>query len=111
MVPAFCLQIPPIVPFSPTVPTRNCCAVCNLRFEQFHGVEQIIGSIPIRSTNNFNNLQESSIQHWCIRYGTFDAVQKGIVESFDVALSDSKEMLVAAYGWIEENIADVTDRL
>jgi hypothetical protein len=44
-------QIAPIVPVLPTLPTRKCCAVYNLRFASFHGMEEVIGSIPIRSTN------------------------------------------------------------
>jgi hypothetical protein len=49
-------QIPPIVPVLPTHPTHKCCAVYNLRFDSFHGTEEVIGSIPIRSTSYFNNL-------------------------------------------------------
>ncbi len=54
-------QIPPIVPVLPTLPTRKCCAVYNLRFDSFHGMEEVIGSIPIRSTNYFNNLDDLAI--------------------------------------------------
>jgi hypothetical protein len=50
MLPAFCPQIAPIMPVLPVVPTRKCCAVWYLRFELFHGMEEVIGSIPIRST-------------------------------------------------------------
>jgi hypothetical protein len=32
------------------VPVHKYCAVYNLRFESFHGMEEVIGSIPIRST-------------------------------------------------------------
>jgi hypothetical protein len=46
-------QIPPILPVLPTVPTRKCCAVYNLGKESFHGMEEVIGSIPIRSTKSF----------------------------------------------------------
>jgi hypothetical protein len=48
---AFLSQIAPIVPILPTQPTRKCCAVYNLRY----GMEEVIGSIPIRSTK-INNL-------------------------------------------------------
>ena len=48
---AFWQQISPIVPVLPTVPTHKSCAVYNLAFEAFHGMEEVIGSIPIRSTN------------------------------------------------------------
>jgi hypothetical protein len=51
MLPAYCPQIAPIVPVLPTMPIRKCCAVYNLRFDAFHGMEEVIGSIPIRSTN------------------------------------------------------------
>jgi len=60
-LPAFCPQIPPIVPFLPTVPTRKCRAVYNLRFERFHGMEEVTGSIPVRSTNHFNNFPRPSV--------------------------------------------------
>jgi hypothetical protein len=52
MLPAFCPQIPPIVPVLPTQPTRKCCAVYNLWFESFHGMEEVVGSIPTRSTKS-----------------------------------------------------------
>ena len=47
---AFWQQISPIVPVLPTVPAHKCCAVYNLASEAFHGMEEVIGSIPIRST-------------------------------------------------------------
>jgi hypothetical protein len=50
-LPAFCPQIPPIVPFLPIQPTGKGCAVNSLRFERFHGMEEVVGSIPTRSTN------------------------------------------------------------
>jgi len=56
---AFWQQISPIMPVSPTQPTRKCCAVCILRFDSFHGMEEVVGSIPTRSTNKPNNLAES----------------------------------------------------
>jgi hypothetical protein len=36
---AFWQQISPIVPVLPTVPTHKSCAVYNLAFEAFHGME------------------------------------------------------------------------
>jgi hypothetical protein len=39
-----------ILPVLPVLPTSNHFAVNNLRFLQFHGMEEVIGSIPIRST-------------------------------------------------------------
>jgi len=33
------------------VPVYNHCTVNNLRFRSQHGMEEVIGSIPIRSTN------------------------------------------------------------
>jgi hypothetical protein len=47
---AFWQQIGPIVPFLPVVPVHKYCAVYNLRFPAHHGMEEVIGSIPIRST-------------------------------------------------------------
>src|SRR4030088_1100175 len=38
-------QIAPIGPVLPTQPSRKCCAVYNLRFNSFHGMEEVIGSI------------------------------------------------------------------
>jgi hypothetical protein len=32
---------------------------------RFHGMEEVIGSIPIRSTNQPNNLQAPSFPAWC----------------------------------------------
>jgi len=49
-LPAFCPQIPPIVPVVPTVPTHKPCAVYDLAVDALHGMEEVIGSIPIRST-------------------------------------------------------------
>jgi len=51
VLPAFCPQIAPSGPFLPVMPVRKYCAVCILRFELLHGMEEVIGSIPIRSTN------------------------------------------------------------
>ena len=47
---AFCGQIAPMVSVLPVVPAHKSCAVYNLAFEAFHGMEEVIGSIPIRST-------------------------------------------------------------
>jgi len=33
------------------VPVCKCCAVYNLRFHALHGMEEVVGSIPTRSTN------------------------------------------------------------
>jgi hypothetical protein len=43
-------QIAPIVPVLPAIPTHKCCAVYDLEFDVLHGMEEVIGSIPIRST-------------------------------------------------------------
>ena len=53
---AFLSQIQPGGPFLPVVPVSKCCTVYNLRFLLQHGMEEVIGSIPIRSTNKSNNL-------------------------------------------------------
>jgi hypothetical protein len=39
---------------------------------RFHGMEEVIGSIPIRSTNQFNNLQDSTFPAWCHWVSNFD---------------------------------------
>ncbi len=57
---AFWQQISPIVPVLPTVPTHKSCAVYNLAFEAFHGMEEVVGSIPTRSTNPLHNLARPS---------------------------------------------------
>jgi len=49
-------QRPPRRPVLPVFPTYKAFAVNNLRFSSFHGMEEVIGSIPIRSTNYLNNL-------------------------------------------------------
>ncbi len=41
------------------MPVPKYCAVYILRFELFHGMEEVIGSIPIRSTKYFNNLDQA----------------------------------------------------
>jgi hypothetical protein len=46
---AFLSQIASIVPVLPTQPVSKYCAVYNLAQD---GMEEVIGSIPIRSTNN-----------------------------------------------------------
>ena len=47
---AFLSQIPPSGPFLPVVPVYNHCTVNNLRFRSQHGMEEVVGSIPTRST-------------------------------------------------------------
>ena len=44
-------QIPPIGPVLPTLPIHKPFTVYILRRDSFHGMEEVIGSIPIRSTN------------------------------------------------------------
>jgi hypothetical protein len=53
---AFWQQRVPIVPFLPVVPVRKYPAVYNLPFRKQHGMEEVVGSIPTRSTNQFDNL-------------------------------------------------------
>ena len=43
VLPAFCPQIAPIVPFLPVVPARKYCSVYNLHFHAHHGMEEVIG--------------------------------------------------------------------
>jgi hypothetical protein len=47
---AFCGQIAPMVAVLPVVPAHKYCAVYNLAQNSYHGMEEVIGSIPIRST-------------------------------------------------------------
>jgi hypothetical protein len=53
ILPAFCPQIAPVMPFLPVVPVHKYCSVYNLRIDRYHGMEEVIGSIPIRSTKLF----------------------------------------------------------
>jgi hypothetical protein len=50
-------QNAPIWPVFPAHPTFKYIAVNNLQFRQFHGMEEVVGSIPTRSTNYINNLK------------------------------------------------------
>ena len=52
-------QILPSMPVLPVLPTHNRCIVNKLAFDPHHGMEEVIGSIPIRSTNYFNHLEAS----------------------------------------------------
>ena len=56
-------QRPPRRPVLPAFPTSKAFAVNNLHFPSFHGMEEVIGSIPIRSTNHFNNLASVIREH------------------------------------------------
>jgi hypothetical protein len=48
---AFWQQMLPIMPVLLVFPTHKYCPVNNLAFEPYHGMEEVTGSIPIRSTN------------------------------------------------------------
>jgi hypothetical protein len=39
------------MPVLPVLPTHNHCIVNNLVFDPYHGMEEVTGSIPVRSTN------------------------------------------------------------
>ena len=56
---AFWQQMLPSMPVLPVLPTHNRCIVNYLAFDPYHGMEEVIGSIPIRSTNKPNNLADS----------------------------------------------------
>jgi hypothetical protein len=47
----------------PVLPTHKCCSVNNLGWHPQHGMEEVIGSIPIRSTNYSNTLAISAKLH------------------------------------------------
>jgi hypothetical protein len=49
---AFWQQMLPSMPVLPVLPAQNRCILNNLAFDLYHGMEEVIGSIPIRSTNN-----------------------------------------------------------
>ena len=52
------------MPFLPVMPVCKCCAVYNLRFRAHHGMEEVIGSIPIMYTNQINDIQEFHLTVW-----------------------------------------------
>ena len=64
---AFCGQIAPMVSVLPVVPARKYCAVYYLAHDSYYGMEEVIGSIPIRSTKSFqqlrSNLTEKAWEH------------------------------------------------
>jgi len=47
---AFWQQMLPTMPVLPVFPTDNFCFVNNLAFDPQHGMEEVVGSIPTRST-------------------------------------------------------------
>jgi hypothetical protein len=63
---AFWQQIVPIVPFLPVMPVSNYCTVYNLRSNAHHGMEEVVGSIPTRSTNQINNLDRTFWEQYLV---------------------------------------------
>jgi hypothetical protein len=53
-------QTAPYLPVLPIQPAYNYLSVNNLRFIRFHGMEEVIGSIPIRSTKSFQVFSATS---------------------------------------------------
>ena len=53
---AFCGQIAPMVSVLPVVPVRKYCAVYYLAHDSYHGMEEVVGSIPTRSSNYIKHL-------------------------------------------------------
>src|SRR5579863_5476166 len=51
-------QRPPIGPILPVSTVYNCLSVNNLAFWRHHGMEEVVGSIPTRSTKSLNNLAD-----------------------------------------------------
>jgi len=47
---AFWQQMLPIMPVMPVLPAHKYLSVNNLACDPYHGMEEVIGSIPIRST-------------------------------------------------------------
>jgi hypothetical protein len=56
---AFWQQMLPIMPVLPVLPTHKYLSVNNLAFDSYHGMEEVIGSIPIRSTKQLKHLEAS----------------------------------------------------
>jgi hypothetical protein len=50
---AFWQQMLPIIPVFPVLPTHKYLSVNNLAFDPYHGMEEVIGSIPRKSTKSF----------------------------------------------------------
>jgi len=67
----------------PVVPVYNHCAVNNLRFWALHGMEEVIGSIPIRSTNQIKQLRVAARRLFCFGGNT---TKVRYAESLDCAL-------------------------
>jgi hypothetical protein len=53
---AFWQQMLPTRPVLPVLPTAKYYFINNLVFDPQHGMEEVIGSIPIRSTKSFKHL-------------------------------------------------------
>ena len=62
---ATCGQIAPMVSVLPIVPVRKYCAVYYLTHDSYHGMEEVIGSIPIRSTKTFQSFRSTSSSRLC----------------------------------------------
>jgi hypothetical protein len=48
---------------------KGCSSLCGPVAQlgaRFHGMEEVTGSIPVRSTNPFNNLDHASLQGWSV---------------------------------------------
>jgi hypothetical protein len=65
-------QIPPIGPVLPTQPVYKPFAVYILARDSFHGMEEVIGSIPIRSTNQSLQLRPHSPSGQSFQVVAFD---------------------------------------
>jgi hypothetical protein len=55
------------MPVLPVLPTHKCCSVNNLGWHPQHGMEEVIGSIPIRSTKQTHrnpSVLTHSSQRW-----------------------------------------------
>jgi len=50
-------EIAPNTPFLPDVPVANCLKTNHRLLCFFHGMEEVVGSIPTRSTISFDHLQ------------------------------------------------------
>jgi hypothetical protein len=68
------------MPVLPVVPTRKCCAVCYLRFELFHGMEEIEGPALKRHFHS-GHLEGSTALEAGISSSTIRFAEPSLVQS------------------------------
>jgi hypothetical protein len=97
-------QIPPIGPILPTPPIHKPFTVYNLAGESLHGMEEVIGSIPIRSTKFFQAFRRSPffIFRSILAANIKTFVPEGFELMFCLCSEDSFPSLVVAGGVAEQ---------